>query len=187
MIKKKWLWTFIVPALICAFLLAGCPTEDKGPPPDIWTEVQSVDELIGTWEGSSTYMVPEIPLGIATIPATPVDYTVLAEIDEAEGRFTVTVDFNNYLSKAVGNSQKPAMWGLMKASYSEMLANPPEGMTVTIEDNYRIIMVSDPVPVSEMFIEEDTQFFINQDKTKLKGIVAMPTTEEKQEIILRKK
>jgi hypothetical protein len=203
-------------ALAGVLLFLGCPTGNgAGSSPDVWSKVASIDEIIGTWEGSSFYTMPAMPLdgltgqaGTAgmppstTLPASVVKYTVWMRVDETSIETVVTLDFNQYLDDIVTKSfggmiPKQVLWALIKASIVDSLNDPNYGgiagseiQSIEPDDNCRIVITSNPLPVSEMDFSGETAPSINQHKNKLKASADMPAAAapaEKQEIILYKK
>ena len=203
---------YVCAALAGILLFAGCPMENgSGGPPDVWSKVESIDEIFGTWEGSASYKMPAMPLdGLAaspglsamraagTLPASSVKYTVWLRVDTENIETVLTLDFNQYLDDIVksfgGMIPKPLLWELIKESLVDSLNDPQYGgiagsdiESIEPNDKCHVVIRSKPLPVDEMDIDGETAPYINQHKNKLKSSVDMPPAAEKQEIILYKK
>ena len=177
----------------------------------MWSKVESIDEIFGTWEGSASYKMPAMPLdGLAaspglsamraagTLPASSVKYTVWLRVDTENIETVLTLDFNQYLDDIVksfgGMIPKPLLWELIKESLVDSLNDPQYGgiagsdiESIEPNDKCHVVIRSKPLPVDEMDIDGETAPYINQHKNKLKSSVDMPPAAEKQEIILYKK
>jgi hypothetical protein len=161
---------------VLVLLLSGCPT--GGGESDEWMLVTSLDELKGTWEGSTVVDIPEIPLksileanGIPqdtlmlpgvpeVLVAAPLDYNIKMIVNDTEMQTETTINCQRYLETTMGNIA-PMVWFLLKTNFDES----PD---ILLTNDYKIIVTASS-PIGEGDDEiTSSGFYINQNKNKLK-------------------
>lgn len=164
-------------SLLCmALLLVGIMSCSNGSEPDVWEKVTSINDIKGTWEGSTTVDFldligengttgdPAVDALYADAPikmTVGIKYPVVGNIE-----LTLALDFSNAIKKIAENT------GMEPSEISQMM-----------EDNYLTSTETETIPV-EYFKEwvEAFSLTINQHKTKLKMEIDKETY-----IILEKK
>jgi hypothetical protein len=116
---------FVIPA----FLLLGCPADEGG---DAWIKVTDLKQIKGTWEGSDSIDIPEIPLAqllemieddipeIAeykpflpeSLPPAPLDYSVKITVNDTLD-LEATVNCKRYLEGTMGPLAAPFIWAYL--------------------------------------------------------------------------
>ena len=204
MTRKQFFTGICVLMTVLGVLLCGCPTEDKA---DHWKKVTKAKDLYGTWEGSSSIIVPEIDLesifGGGEIPEglpfsvlakAPLDYSVRMKIGASEIETKITIDCKRYLDATMGPLTQ-LVWGLfLKDRIAKILAEtagimPDEIEDIQVTDDYKIIGEGTfPVELTDDTLDdigEGADLYLNQDKTKLK--IVTETDGTIQELILHRK
>lgn len=162
--------------LLVGIMSCGNVSGANGSEPDTWTKVTNINDIKGTWEGSTTVDFldligengttgdPAVDALYADAPikmTVGIKYPVVGNIE-----LTLALDFSNAIKKIAENT------GMEPSEISQMM-----------EDNYLTSTETETIPAEyfEQFVEE-ASLTINQHKTKLKMQMDMETY-----IILEKK
>jgi len=162
-----------IPALLFSLFLIGCPHEPAEK--DAWKKVTSINEIFGTWKGSTTVPIPTQNIGGIQAPASSVGLDVLLKVDAVTFYEILTLDMEKYLTDFGGIYGKFVIWQSIRESMEDLLLEEglEENLTIETTDDFKIIMTIN-TPSSEMdFFAENALYapYINQKKTKLKMVV----------------
>ncbi|MDR0495666.1 MAG: hypothetical protein LBG95_08595 [Treponema sp.] len=136
--NQKWLFSGVCSLFaVLGFFMLGCPT-DRGDHDDTWTKVTNLNEIKGTWEGSSSVMMPEMPLApflemmgednaeIAAYEAflpeslrqAPLDYAIVMTVTDSSYEEKVVINCKSYLETVLKDTMlsgyESMIWALLK-------------------------------------------------------------------------
>ncbi|GHU61553.1 hypothetical protein FACS189445_3700 [Spirochaetia bacterium] len=172
-------------ALVAGFLVLGCDTGTNGEM-DTWSQVTSVDDLDGNWEGSGTISIPKNET--TGIPNTSVGFDVSMSYTKGAPSISMTtkIDFDVFLDDMIKARGFPPTEIIKIITWSEIIKNFPEGYEI---GNYYLAGEEESL-VAEFTPSEELK--INKKHTKLKltipkDIVSDLGMNKDIEIILDKK
>lgn len=182
-------------SILCiALLLVGIMSCSNGSEPDTWTRVTNLNELQGTWEGSTTY-TEEYPIdeaGNTTNISMTVTMQVQYPVDGTNGKGLKLVsitDMTNVIDELVSlYGSQPSGGVSITADYLwEEIKNTTETEGITYSEGRPYTVTSEGFlsesDLSETLAINDDYLLINQSKNKLK----LKMSGEKEIIIILQK
>jgi hypothetical protein len=182
----------IIAAVFCVAVFGSCDQVTNSQP-DVWTMVNDLNELKGTWEGRRTvtlragseyneYMGTFL-LG-ATIPTTSLSYIDTLRYDGTTFGTRSRVDYSRFMDdivKANPRMVKDVLW-LAYSAYITSTFFLSEEATVVDTGKYYIIVESN-VTVSSTDTIITNNFYINQHRNKIKMVLDTEEQEAMEEFI----
>ena len=143
--------------------LLGCATQtNKG---EVWNEIESIDDFIGKWEGSTVSYVPRSVEN--SMPESSIEISIVFEYIEGTDRVdsTMKVDMDKLLTDWV--KMLGAVSGYTKDGLWELLVQLFEG-EITIGGKYFVL--ADLSSGAKEFLANDAagRFQINKTKDKVR-------------------
>ena len=163
---KKLNLIFVFFGCLC---LAGCATQNnrlnKG---EVWNEIESIDDFIGTWEGSA---VSYIPHSVEySSPESAFEISIVFEYKDGSERVdcTMKVDMDRFLTDVV--NMLGVASGYTKDSLWEFFVEELERTErATTDGKYFVLMDLSNDDAREFFLNNDTgKFQINNNKNQVK-------------------
>ncbi|GHV84431.1 hypothetical protein AGMMS50230_00390 [Spirochaetia bacterium] len=150
---------FISVLIFAAFFCTAAEAQQRA----AWTEVQSLEELIGNWEGSQVLKVPKN--AETGIPQSSLPVTIsLNYVSGNELTITIIMDLNQLLKdwSALPELQqqgitKDALWQSMLSELSRFGVDYSENYTITFR-----------IPIEEAAVPGDDSLTLNRNRTRLK-------------------
>lgn len=154
-------------ALVCGFMLTGCP-DPNTTPEDTWEKVTSLDEILGSWEGSTSLIIPAQD-GPPPTQATSIDCDISLTVTRTTFIQIVDMDMNKFLTDLGGALGKQFMWTTLKESM-QAAGDPGINANITFTNDYHVKTTFNG-SASDLGLEgENGEYapYINQDRTKMK-------------------